>query len=125
MSCNNFDFTIPNKCTQVNIGFDFSKTLTFTDNDGLPIDLTGYVLAGDIKVSLGGASIISLPEIGDDQTTGLYIPDRTTGVIFLQIKAADTVQTEFNYPYEITITDPSTDIEVFMQGIIQFYERGF
>ena len=125
MPCSTFDFKITNRCTQIDIGFDFSKILTFTDSDGIAIDLTGYTLAGDIKVNLGGASIISLPEVGDDQTTGLYIPDRTTGVIFFQIKAEETAQTPFDYPYEITITDPDTDITIFMQGIIQFNERGF
>ena len=119
MACSYFEFS-EKSCTAVNIGFDFSKTLTFTDNDGLPIDLTGYLLAGEIKNSLGGNTLISLPEVSDSQTTGLYIADRTTGIIEFQIKLADTSQTEFTFPYEITITDPATDINLFLHGTIQF-----
>ena len=124
-NCNEMNFQSGNKCTQVDIGFDYSKTITYTDNSGVAIDLTGFVLDCDIKDALGGSVIIAMPEVGNDQTTGLYIADRTTGVILFQIKKADTAITAASYPYEITITNPSTDDSVFLQGIIEFANRGF
>jgi len=123
-NCSQFNFESVN-CTKVNIGFDYSKVLTFKDNSGKVINLTGFVLDGNIKDTLGGSIILALPEVGDDQTTGLYIPDRTLGVINLQIKKADTAISAASYPYEIVITNPSTDDKVFMQGTIQFFDRGF
>lgn len=80
-SCNELNLQTGQKCTQVDIGFDYSKTITYTDNSGNAIDLTGFVLDGNIKDNLGGSVILALPEVGDDQTTGLYIADRTTGVL--------------------------------------------
>ena len=124
-NCNELNFRSGNKCTQVDIGFDYSKTITYTDNAGAAIDLTGFVLDCDIKDVLGGSVIIAMPEVANDQTTCLYIADRTTGVILFQIKKADTAITPASYPYEITITNPSTDESIFLQGIIEFANRGF
>lgn len=124
MACSQFNFQ-ESSCTNVDVGFDFSKTLTFTDSDGVPVDITGYILAGEIKTSTGGTTVLNLPEVPNDQTTGLYIPDRTVGIIYFQIKLVDTGSVDIIYPYEITITAPSSDFEIFMQGTIQFLDRNF
>tara|TARA_R110001599_G_scaffold96114_1_gene248797 strand:+ start:335 stop:706 length:372 start_codon:yes stop_codon:yes gene_type:complete len=120
--CSNFDFN-STTCTQVDITFDFSKVLTYTDESGA-IDLTGFVLAGDIKDLVGGSSLLTLAIIGDTQTTGFYIPDPTNGIIYFQIKKED-VLTAGVYPYEFILTNPSNDDSIFMQGTIQFFDRGF
>jgi len=122
--CNTFNFQ-QGTCSEVNLGFNFCKKLTYNDSSGAAIDLTGFTLSGLIKDDLGGNIIISLPEVSDNDTTGLYIPDRATGEIYLQIKSADTAQDVGQYPYQLVITDPNTDSTPFLIGTIQFYDRGF
>jgi len=125
-TCNNFDYTISTQpCTNVDVGFDFSTSLTYEDN-GTAINITGFVFAMTIKASIGGATLLTLPIVGDNTTTGLYIPDPTNGEIFVQILAADTITVGAGvFPYEMTITDPSGLISIFMQGTIEFIDRGY
>lgn len=125
MACSTFNFETSAKCTQVDIGFDFSWALIYKDSSGA-IDLTNFVVEGEIKDAAGGTSLIDLAIVGDDQTTGFYIPDPSSGVIQFQIKSEDNSGIEpGNYPYEIRIMTPNGDTEIFMQGFIQFYTRGF
>lgn len=124
-TCNNFDYTESTQpCTNVNVGFDFSKTLTY-ENLGIPINITGFSFAMTIKDSIGGATLLSLPIVLNNTTTGLYIPDPTNGQIFVQITDADTTTIGAGvFPYEMIKTDPSSKISIFMQGTIQFIDRG-
>lgn len=125
-TCNNFDYTESTQpCTNINVGFDFSKVL-FYESDGTAIDITGFVFAMTIKDSIGGATLLSLPIVLDDDTTGLYIPIPTDGQIFVQITQADTIATGAGiFPYEMTMTDLDSKDSIFMQGTIQFIDRGF
>lgn len=58
--CSNFDFN-NSTCTHVDIAFDYSKVLQYSDDSGA-IDLTGFVLVGDIKDAIGGSSLLSLAQ---------------------------------------------------------------
>lgn len=122
MGCSEFNFQ-SGTCSQVDIEFDYINVMTFTDEAGA-IDLTGFVLAGTVKDVLGGTILLSLAIVGDDQTTGFYIPTLTDGVINFIIKKED-VLTAGVYPYEFVLTNPSSDQSIFMQGTIQFANRGF
>ena len=125
-TCNNFDYTISTQpCTNVDVGFDFSKSLTYED-DGTAINLNGYIFVMTIKASIGGSTLLTLPIVGNNTTTGLYIPTPTNGEIFVQILAADTITTGAGvFPYEMTLTHPSGLISIFMQGTIEFIDRGY
>jgi len=120
--CSNFDFN-NSTCTSVDIAFDYSRVLQFTDDSGA-IDLTGFILAGNINDAIGGSSLLALAIVGNDQTTGFYIPDPTDGSIQFIIKKED-VLANGTYPYEFVLTNPSGDESIFMQGTIQFFDRGF
>jgi len=124
MGCSQFDFQT-GTCTAVNKDFDFIKVLQFTDDSGA-IDLTGFNLTGDIKDALGGTSLLTLGIVANDQTTGFYIPVLTDGTIQFIIKKEDAALiTAGVYPYEFILTNSSGDESIFMQGTIQFTDRGF
>ena len=124
MGCSQFNFQL-STCTQVDIGFDDIKTLTVTDDNGA-VDLTGFGLVMTIKDKLDGTEILVLDIVGDDETTGFYIPDPATGIVNMLITATDSTPIAAGwYVYETVLTDPSGKKFIFMQGSIQFYKRGF
>ena len=121
MTCNKFNFQI-STCTNVDIGVDFTKvTLAVTDENGDPINLTGFDLNMRIRKNRTGANILLLPVVGSSTLTGLYFTDITTGNFNIRINDTDTdLFTDGFYLYDIIITNPSGDTEVFMEGRIQF-----
>ena len=124
MGCSQFNFQL-STCTQVDIGFDDVKTLTIKDESG-PLDLTDYGLVMVIKDELGGSVILTLDIVGDDETTGFYIPSPESGMVIMLITDADSAPIpEGWYVYETTLTDPDGKKFIFMQGSIQFHTRGF
>lgn len=125
-TCNSFDYTESTQpCTNVDVGFNFSKSLTYED-DGTAIDITDFTFAMTIKASIGGSTLLTLPIVTDNITTGLYIPDPTNGEIFIQIIKAATISTgDGVFPYEMIMTDASSLDSIFMQGTIQFIDRGY
>jgi len=127
INCNLFNFQT-GTCTQVNIGFDFSKVLTYTDSNGAAVNITGFDFVMTVKDTLGGSVILTLPIVGTNLLTGFYIPSPTTGILFLQISKADTTAITGGvgvYPYEIVVTDPDTKENIYFQGTIEFIDRGF
>lgn len=123
--CSRFDFQT-GTCTQVDIGFDFSKVLTYTDVNGDAINVTGFVFSMTIKDELSGATLLTLPIVGDNLTTGLYIPSPISGIINMQITDTDAGLIAAGvYPYEMTVTDNNSKVDIFMQGSINFINRGF
>jgi len=123
MGCNNFNFN-SSTCTQVNTGFWYSRVMKYTDDSSNAIDLTGFSLSMTIKDALGGSTLLTLSSGVDDSTTGFHIPDPTAGTIYMQITSIDSDMTGGNYPYEIVITDSSGKDQIFMQGYINFVDRG-
>ncbi len=124
MGCSQFNFQL-STCTQIDIGFDYSRALIVTDEDGA-VDLTGSTFEMVIKDELGGNVILILPIVLDASTTGFYIPAPTTGIINMQITKEDsTLIAEKWYVYETVFTDSLGEEKIFMQGSIQFYQRGF
>jgi hypothetical protein len=70
--------------------------------------------------------LLTLDQVGDNLTTGLYIPSPTTGVIAIQITNADVTGISAGaFPYLMTKTDSDSKIFTFAQGTIQFYDGGF
>ncbi len=125
MECSTFDYQT-GTCTQVDKDFDFSKVLTYTDINNDPINITGLVFVMTIKASLGGATLLTLPIVGDNITTGFYIPSPISGVLNMLITDTDTGLIAAGvYPYEMTATDTDSKVDIFMQGTIEFIDRGF
>lgn len=125
-TCNNFDYTTATQpCTNVNVGFNFTKTIIY-ENDGTPIDITSFSFSMNIKDAIGGTTLLSLPIVANISTTGLYIPTPSNGEILIQIMSADTITIGGGlFPYEMTITNPSGLESIFMQGAMQFIDRGY
>ena len=125
INCNLFNFQT-GTCTQVDKDFDFLVSFAISDSGGNPIDLTNDTFQMIIKDSLGGSVLLTLNEVGDNVTTGIYIPSPTSGVLAIQITDTDVTATATGvYPYEMTRTDTDSKIFPFAQGTIEFSDRGF
>ena len=125
INCNLFNFQT-GTCTQVDKDFDFEKVLTYTDSNGAAVDVTSFVFLMTIKAALGGATLLTLPIVVDNITTGLYIPFPATGVLNMLITDTDAGLIDAGvYPYEMTVVDTDSKEEIFMQGTIEFVDRGF
>lgn len=125
MKCADFNFS-SSTCTSVYKGYDFTKTLTFRNSDKTAIDLTNLTFVMIIKDSLGGSTLLTLNEVGDDVSTGLYLPLPLTGQINLLITDADSAGIAVGkYPYEIRYTQSNGLQFPFMEGDIEFCDRGF
>lgn len=126
MKCNKFNFeesTTP--CSNVKVGFYFSFT-AFYNISGVGIDISDDTFEMTIKDAIGGSIILTLPEVLDDITTGLYIPTPTGGKIFIQILEADTVTIGAGtFPYEMTKIDSDGLKTIHMEGTIEFIDRGY
>lgn len=125
MQCAEFDFS-SSTCTQVYKGYDFTKALTFTNADKSAVDLTNLTFVMTIKDALGGSALLTLNEVGDDISTGLYIPTPLNGQINLLITDADSAGIAVGkYPYELRYTQSNGLQFPFMEGDIEFCDRGF
>jgi hypothetical protein len=125
MSCSEFNFQT-GTCTEVEKDFNFAKVMTVRDLDNVIVDLTGLTFQLVVKDTLAGSVLFTLDHVGDNLTTGLYIPNPSSGVINIQIIKADvTGQAAGVYPYEMTKTDTDGLLTIFSQGTLQFSNRGF
>ena len=125
MSCSQFDFQT-GTCTQVEKDFNFAKVMTVRDSDRIIVDITGLTFQLVVKDTLAGSVLFTLDHVADNLTTGLYIPNPSSGVINIQIIKADvTGQAAGVYPYEMTKTDTDGLLTIFSQGTLQFSNRGF
>ncbi len=120
MGCNSYNF---NGCNAVPVGFDFSSKITYTDSSDKAIDLTGVTLSMSIQAKNSAVDLLTLAIVGDDSTTGIYIPDPTTGEFYIQIRSADTVTlTAGDYVYFISYTDTNGNATRFLYGGISLTE---
>lgn len=116
MSCNSFNF---NGCFAVPVGFDYVSSMIETDDQEMAIDLTGFDFSMSIQAKNTAVDLLTLSVVGDDSSTGIYIPEPTTGEIFIQIRKADsTTLGAGDYVYSIRITDPSLNEDLFSYGDI-------
>lgn len=108
-----------------NVSYDYSFKIEYLDSERTGIDLTGYVLSMQIQAKNTDVDLLTLAIVGDLTSTGIYIPDPTTGEFFIQIRKADTVTVgDGQYNYQIRIIDPSSNEALFMYGNISFVEAG-
>jgi len=126
MKCNTFNLSMDtDPCSNVKVGFYWSFT-AFYNNGGIGVDISDDTFEMTIKDALGGSLLLTMPEVLDNETTGLYIPTPTDGKIYIQITEADTVIIGAGtFPYEMTRTDVDGLKTIFMQGTIQFTNRGY
>lgn len=127
-SCNRADLK---GCYAVDVGDywnpTFKETYEDTDAEGntidVPFDFTGYTVRMRVRATKSGVDLLTLSEVGDDQTTGIYFSDKTTGEFQAIIMGADSLPiAEGEYLYEIGVTDPIGNETVFLNGKIVFNE---
>lgn len=127
-SCNKVDL---GNCLAVDIGDywnpTFAETTEVTDEDGnvteAPRDFTGSTIRMRIRPALNDPDTLDLTEQPDDQTTGIYIPDKTSGTFQAVIMGADSSGiTAGSYLYEISVTDSNGNEKVFLNGKIEFIQ---
>ena len=119
MSCNTFNF---NDCFAVPVGDDYKMSF---DDTAAGADFTGFSFVMIIQDKLTGVTLLTLPTVFDDQTTGIYVPVPTNGGMFIQIRKADTIAMGVgDHVYNIRQTDPSSNETTFTYGTISFIEIG-
>ena len=125
MLCSEFNFE-PITCTHITKGKDFDRPLTYTNDDGSAGDLTSQTLQLIMKDGLSGSTLLTLNHVGDNLTTGFYIPTPTNGIVNMQLTDTTTAGLTVGvYPYEITRTDSDSKVFIWMQGTIEVFDRGF
>ena len=123
-----YNYVSANNGLQVSIGSYWSTAMTWlqwdasageTKADALPVDLTNLVFHGNIKIN---GTDFPLIEVGAIGSTGIRIPDRTNGQIFVQLSQADsqTITEDSIGIYDIRFTDADNLIHVFNKGKQEF-----
>jgi len=116
MSCATYNYK---GCSSVTIGYDFSSKITYKPSGSL-FDFTDYTVTMEIEDSSGN-SILSLAEVGDETTTGIYIPDPDSGEIFIQIRQAESGAISANSNlYYINLLSSGGDLTPMLSGQISF-----
>ena len=112
-----FDFSKPNKCTNAILNSFFDKEAIFTDDSGVPFDMTGSSFSMSIQAQSTDVDLLTLTATGDAITTGLYIPAPTTGVMNIQITVSDinTIGAGV-FDYAITMIDTLSRSMIIMSG---------
>lgn len=114
MSCANYNYK---SCNAVTIGYDFTSKITY--KEGL-FDFTDYTISMTIEDEEGN-SILSLAEVGDATSTGIYIPEPEKGYFYIQIRRVDSVSiATSNYLYYINILSSGDDLTPLLSGIMSF-----
>lgn len=119
IDCKKFNFCEQNGCSNIDIGYTWSKSIQIKDKEGNPQDLTGYTIHFLIKESKDGDVLFDLSEQANPFLTGMYVTDPTTGLIQLKITDEDTsIIEEGSYPYEFYKMSGSGEKYIDMYGYI-------
>lgn len=106
MTAGIYDFTIEQ-------GTDFSKTLTWQNPDGTPINLTGWTAACQIR-SRAGVLIV------DFLISGSIVINGTAGTVTLTLPNSVTTGLKFDTAkYDIKLTTSLSSKERLVQGIVR------
>jgi hypothetical protein len=109
--------------TEVHIGMDFIWTINIVDDNDLPLSLTGYTFDMRVREQRDDADLLTLAIVLNDDDTGFYIADESSGSIRMKINRTDTVGfTSGKYRYDIIMTDPDDNKSILIEGKINFVE---
>lgn len=110
-----------NTCTTstdicIELGVRYLETYTYTDSAGVPIDMTGGALEGEIKASATQGAALIL-----DLTPYLSITDAVAGEARLLLPASVTTalgndHASYNWAYSIRYTPSGGDAEPWTTG---------
>lgn len=94
----------------VDQGTTFSSIITITNQDGTPMDLTGYSVKSQFRKSYQSSTAINF-------TASIY--DANAGEVRLQLAPADTTGVRAGrYLYDIELTSPSNEKIRALEGLV-------
>lgn len=94
----------------IEIGATFDQTVTWTDEDGDAVDVSGYTAAMKVKSKIGGSTLVSLTD-GDGITLG------ADGTIRIVIEAATTAALSAETAvYDLVLTSAAGKVTRLLQG---------
>lgn len=96
---------------QVIRGDDVTLNLTCKDNDGNPIDITGYTVFFTVKENINDPDADA---VISKQTTSHSNP--TAGITTIDLSETDTDQCEAVYDYDFQLKDSSNKISSTIRG---------
>ena len=100
-------------------GTDLTFLVRYRNNQGDPIDLTGYTVEGHIRESFDATPFKELVVVIEDELTGevrVTIPRATfEGEVF---KGGTEFEVRSNRVYDIELTAPGGTVERLLNGII-------
>lgn len=119
MSCATVQF---NGCNSVSIGYDkFKKSVTYKPSGEL-FDFTGYILNIYIRSEIGSSNTLSLTNVNDTTTSGIYLENPKSGMFVIQILSDVNNITANNYVYLVEGVSPSGETIDIIRGNIAFIE---
>lgn len=96
-------------------GENYTETLTYTDSNSDPIDMTGYTYELKVKESWSGSDTIFTLTGG----SGIDTTNEATGVLVYTFTAAQTaLLTKPQYQYQLKLTDGSGIVTILIEGHI-------
>jgi hypothetical protein len=89
-------------------GTDFLTTITLTDDDGDPIDLSNYSGAGQIRKYYTSSNAVNFSVTADE-----------FGVVSLSLSSAVTNTIPYGrYVYDVELTDQANQVSRIMEGLV-------
>lgn len=90
-------------------GTDFLTSITLTDDDGIPITLSGYTGEGQIRKYYTSSTAVDFD----------VSIQANTGVVTLQLTSAQTNAMEAGrYVYDVELTDSANIVSRILEGIV-------
>ncbi len=119
MGCATVQF---NGCNSVSIGYDkFKKSVTYKPSGEL-FDFTGYTLNIYIRSEIGSSNTLSLTNVNDTTTSGIYLENPKSGMFVIQILSDVNNISANNYVYLVEGVSPSGETIDIIRGNIAFIE---
>jgi hypothetical protein len=90
--------------------YNLPITLTYSDTNATPIDISGWVFSSEIRDYPGSPYLIG--------SFTITVIDAPTGKINLSLSPAQTMTLPHNCAYDVTVTKPDSTVETILYGRI-------
>ena len=102
----------------INQGTTWSVSLTYKDDQGVPIDLSNYTAKMQIRLSVESSKVL----LELSTTNGKITIDGPNGRIQLQLEPNDTTSLGLvrRGVYDLELTSPSLIVDRLLEGVVYF-----
>ena len=90
--------------------YNLPTTLTYSDTNATPIDITGWTFSSEIRPYAGSPDLIG--------SFTVTVVDAAAGKINLSLSPAQTLALPHNCAYDVTATKPDSTVETILYGRI-------